>query len=168
MSTDFIKNQVMVHSSALLRYANKFTKNEDDAEDLVQNTLLKVYKYRSKFVKETNVLGWMYTIMKNTFLNDCRRNSLVLKYMDHAKATQNINNASVSNNGEGMFIQKEIQNALESLPEIYYKPFIMHFEGYKYHEIAKYFNIPEGTIKTRIHAARKALQNKLKEHKLNY
>jgi len=165
MSNDFIKNEVLVHATALLHYAHKFTNNKDDAEDLVQNTLGKVLQSHSRFVRDTNVLGWIYTIMRNTFINDCRRKTLSQKYMNHSLSRQDMSTTSVSNNGERMFVRSEIQEALNSLPEKYYKPFMMHFEGYKYDEIAEYFDVPVGTIKTRIHCARNVLQQKLRGYK---
>ncbi len=167
MSNDFFKNEVLVHSTALMQYAYKFTKNEEDAEDLVQNTLVKVFRNPTKFQNGTNILGWVYTIMRNTFINECRRNSLLQKYVTNNKSTQGLDTSSVSNNGERNFVKTEIEVALNSLPEKYYQAFMMHFEGYKYHEIAEYLNIPEGTVKTRIHMARKTLQEKLKVYKCN-
>ncbi|WP_313189766.1 RNA polymerase sigma factor [Sphingobacterium sp.] len=80
MNNDFIKNEVLVNSDMLLQYANKFTKDQDDAEDLLQDTLMKVIRYQKKFEKSTNLLGWIYTIMKNIFINRCGKNGVERNY----------------------------------------------------------------------------------------
>lgn len=167
MSNDFFKKEVLAHSAALMQYATKFTGNDEDAQDLVQTTLLKVVRNHTKFVEGTNVLGWIYTIMRNTFINECRKSTLAQNYRTYQQSQESKVLTSVSNHGERTFIKGEIQEALQSLPEKYYQAFIMHFEGYKYHEIAAHLDIPEGTVKTRIHTARKILQQKLKEYQWN-
>lgn len=157
---------VLRQASSLKLYALHFTKDSEDANDLVQDTLLKAITYYNKFKEGTNLKGWLYTIMKNTFINNYRRlvkvNNVVTQ-SDEILSSSLLYSAT-SNNAEGKFILEDVNKALNSLSEEYYKPFTMYFEGYKYHEIAEDLNIPIGTVKTRIHVARKLLKNQLKDY----
>lgn len=157
---------VLEQAGSLKTYALHFTHDHDDAEDLVQDTLLKAITYYTKFAEGTNLKGWLYTIMKNTFINNYRRltktNSLVTKSDEISSA--NLFFSSTVNQGEGRFVMNDIRNALINLADEYKIPFTMYFEGYKYHEIADYLRIPIGTVKTRIHIARKLLKSQLKSY----
>ncbi len=148
----------------LKNYALNFTRNEDDAEDLIQDTLLKAYSYFANFKPGTNFRGWLFTIMKNTFINNYRKTTrsraLIIKDEDISSA--NLMHSSSRNNGELKFINEDISKALKTLPSNLYDPFMKYFEGYKYHEIAKEYNMPVGTVKTRIHHARLHLKKFLK------
>lgn len=158
--------QVMHQSGSLKLYALHFTHDTDDANDLVQDTLLKAITYYSKFKDGTNLKGWLYTIMKNTFINNYRRvskiSACVIKNEEISYA--NLLFSSSSNQGENKFISEDISLALNSLGQEYRIPFLRYFEGFKYHEIADEFNIPIGTVKTRIHIARKLLKKQLKPY----
>jgi len=157
---------VMRQAASLKMYALHFTHDADDANDLVQDTLLKAITYYNKFKEGTNLKGWLYTIMKNTFINNYRRfikiSSFVTKSDEISSA--NLVFSSTKNQGESKFIMDDIKSALNKLPEEYYVPFSMYFEGYKYHEIADHLEIPIGTVKTRIHVARKLLKKSLKPY----
>ena len=157
---------VMRQASSLKMYALHFTHDADDANDLVQDTLLKAITYYNKFKEGTNLKGWLYTIMKNTFINNYRRfvkiSSFVTKSDEISSA--NLVFSSTKNQGESKFIMDDIKLALSKLPEEYYVPFSMYFEGFKYHEIADHLTIPIGTVKTRIHVARKLLKKSLKPY----
>ena len=157
---------VMRQASSLRMYALHFTHDADDANDLVQDTLLKAITYYNKFKEGTNLKGWLYTIMKNTFINNYRRfvkiSSFVTKSDEISSA--NLVFSSTKNQGESKFIMDDIKLALSKLPEEYYVPFSMYFEGFKYHEIADHLAIPIGTVKTRIHVARKLLKKNLKPY----
>ncbi len=165
MNNDFINKEVLVHSDTLLKYANRFTKNESDAEDLLQNTLMKVFRYQNNYSKGSNLLGWIYTIMRSCFLNDCRKKKLAANYMNNSLSVNDPTLNSSKNKSENRFLMEDINAVMETVPEKYMSAFIMYFEGYKYYEIAEYFNVPEGTVKTRIHAARKLLQKKLSNYR---
>ncbi|WP_026897844.1 sigma-70 family RNA polymerase sigma factor [Daejeonella oryzae] len=157
---------VMRQASSLKMYALHFTHDADDANDLVQDTMLKAITYYNKFKEGTNLKGWLYTIMKNTFINNYRRfvkiSSFVTKSDDISSA--NLVFSSTKNQGESKFIMDDIKNAMSKLPQEYYVPFTMYFEGHKYHEIADHLTIPIGTVKTRIHVARKLLKKGLKPY----
>ena len=157
---------VMHQASSLKIYALHFTHDADDANDLVQDTILKAITYYNKFKEGTNLKGWLYTIMKNTFINNYRRfvkiNTFVTK-TDEISSSQLSYSATV-NGGEPKFVMDDIKRALSKLQQVYYVPFTMHFEGYKYHEIADHLAIPIGTVKTRIHVARKLLKKSLKAY----
>ena len=160
---------VMRQATSLKVYALHFTHDSDDANDLVQDTLLKAITYYNKFREGTNLKGWLYTIMKNTFINNYRRfvkiSSMVTK-TDEISSSQ-LSYSAKSNGGEQKFVMDDIKKALNSLQQEYYVPFTMYFEGYKYHEIAEHLEIPIGTVKTRIHVARKLLKKDLKAYDKN-
>jgi RNA polymerase sigma factor (sigma-70 family) len=112
----------------------------------------------------TNLKGWLYTIMRNTFINNYRS---VSKRQAIVTTSEDLNSVQLSisaskNLAENKFIQKDINAAMSALSPEYYIPFIKYFEGFKYHEIAEELNIPIGTVKTRIHIARKMLKANLK------
>lgn len=159
-------NRVIQEANALNSYARYFTRDHENAGDLVQDTLLKAFSYYNKFREGTNLQAWLYTILKNTFINYYRRkvkaNSIVTKTESISSA--DLYKSSIHNNAEGKFIMKDIEQALSKLSDEYYRPFIMYYEGYKYHEIADHFQIPIGTVKTRIHMARQQLKKKLKPY----
>lgn len=154
---------VIQQADSLKTYAKNFTRDQDDANDLVQDTLLKAVTYFRNFKEGTNLKGWLYTIMKNTFINNYRRvvktNSFITKEEEITSA--NLVVSASSNRGENKFVMEDINNALSNLTDDYYIPFTMYFEGYKYHEISDHLNIPIGTVKTRIHVARKAMKKTL-------
>lgn len=169
MTRPEFNNMVIKQSSSLKSYALHFTRDAEDADDLVQDTLLKAITYYNKFAEGTNLKGWLYTIMKNTFINNYRRvtkiNTLVTQSDEISSA--NLLYSSNGNAAIGKFILDDITRSLNSLSEDYKIPFNMYFEGYKYHEIADYLNIPIGTVKTRIHVARKLLKSQLKPYERN-
>ncbi|MBE8723107.1 RNA polymerase sigma factor [Sphingobacterium pedocola] len=158
---------VIQHSDSLKLYAKNFTKDHDDANDLVQDTLLKAVTYFNNFREGTNLKGWLYTIMKNTFINNYRRivktNSFITKEEEISPA--NLVVSATKNKGEDKFVMEDINTALTNLSDEYYIPFTMYFEGFKYHEISEHLNIPIGTVKTRIHVARKAMKKTLSAYK---
>ncbi|TYR34158.1 sigma-70 family RNA polymerase sigma factor [Sphingobacterium phlebotomi] len=161
---------VIRQSESLKAYARNFTRDQDDANDLVQDTLLKAVTYFKNFKEGTNLKGWLYTIMKNTFINNYRRvvktNSFITKEEEITSA--NLVVSATKNRGENKFVMEDINHALSNLSEDYYVPFTMYFEGYKYHEISDHLNIPIGTVKTRIHVARKVMKKTLNAYKFSY
>lgn len=164
MSTINLNNEICNHQSYLENFAMKFTADTEDANDLVQDTLIKAIRYHKLYREGTNLRGWLYTIMKNIFINDYRRSVRrrnIITVTDDLSAQQLKNSASI-NLGEGKFVMEDIHKAMEKLQPEYSIPFLKYFEGYKYQEIADELNIPIGTVKTRIHLARQILKFQLK------
>lgn len=160
-------NQLQEHSSILRNFAFKFTRDTSVADDLFQDTMVKALRYFDQFKEGTNIKAWLFTIMRNTFINDYRRdvrkNALITQEDEISSA--NLMQSSTRNLAEGKFAMTDIQRSLSKLPKCYYDPFMQYFEGYKYHEIAEDLNIPIGTVKTRIHMARLILKKQLKIYK---
>lgn len=166
MNKNEFNTLVSKNAESLRTYAFRFTQDNDDAQDLVQDTILKAITYYTKFKEGTNLKGWLYTIMKNTFINDYRRVTKLNTYVIQGDqiSSEHLVYSSTKNNGEERFVLEDIYQAMSQLDNDYYVPFSMHFKGYKYHEIAEYLAIPIGTVKTRIHLARKSLKNSLKSY----
>ncbi|MHA4894625.1 sigma-70 family RNA polymerase sigma factor [Pedobacter sp. PWIIR3] len=145
-------------------FAMKLTRDVEDANDLVQDTLIKAIRYAALFKEGTNLKAWLFIIMKNTFINSYRklvRKQGVMDVCEDLSSVQLSTSAS-SNLGENKFALEDINKAIKNLPENCSVPFLRYFEGYKYHEIADELNVPIGTVKTRIHMARQMLKASLK------
>jgi RNA polymerase sigma-70 factor (ECF subfamily) len=165
------EKKLEVLQPTLKNYALQLSKNMDDANDLVQETLMKAIIYSSKFKKGTNLKGWLFTIMRNSFINNYRRITKRNTFMDTQDEQFIIDNAktfNAHNNGESKFIKQDLSNAIDSLPDDLRITFEMNTLGYKYHEIAEKIGIPIGTIKTRIFVARRRLRSQLSEYESLY
>lgn len=165
MSTAEFSKEVLAFKNNLKYFALNLTMNDEDAKDLVQETMFKAFTYKDKFAEKTNLKAWLYTIMKNTFINNYRRASKAKMIIDNTKDLFYINIPQNSGfaSPESQFSSKEIQNAISALEDEYKVPFMMHFEGYKYKEIADDLDLPIGTVKSRIFIARKKLTDTLKD-----
>jgi RNA polymerase sigma factor (sigma-70 family) len=159
-------SEVVEHSYSLRVYALHFTRDHEDADDLVQDTVLKAVTYYGKFREGTNLKGWLYTIMKNTFINKYRKFVKTNQFVTQSEeiSSHQLAYSATRNGGEDKFIMTDIKRALTNLSEEYYVPFNMYYEGFKYHEISDHLAIPIGTVKTRIHMARKMLKRNLVEY----
>jgi RNA polymerase sigma factor (sigma-70 family) len=166
MTTIEFNTMVTRQADSLKLYALRFTHDAEDANDLVQDTILKALCYCNKFKEGTNLKGWLYTIMKNTFINKYRRFVKIGTVVIQSEDIQysNLMYSASNNQGESKFVLDDIRIALESLSDEYYVPFTMYFDGHKYHEIAEHLTIPIGTVKTRIHVARKLLKKSLHDY----
>lgn len=149
---------------SLKPYALKLTKDGEEANDLLQETVFKAYNNRDKFQDGTNLKAWMYTIMRNTFITNYQRMVRRNTFIDTTENNHFINssNSVIENDAKGNFMMKDIKAAIDGLKDMYKIPFTMYFRGFKYHEIADKLNIPIGTVKNRIHIARKELKKGLK------
>ena len=158
---------VSQHIPALQEFAMKFTKDLDSAKDLVQDTMLKALRYYEKFEEGTNMRGWLFTIMRNNFINSFRRSKMSMELISQTEelSYDQLLSSSTANGCENRFIKSDIRKALDTMPEYLYHPFIRYVEGYKYHEIARDSNAPIGTIKTRIFEARRLLKKNLQDYK---
>lgn len=162
--TQFQSNLQEVQEN-LRRYALKLTQDTNDADDLVQDTSLRALTHRDKFVSDINFKGWMMTIMYNIFLNNQDRVERRRKIFD---TTVDILNVPLVTEGgystpDGAMNIREIYSAIDNLSEHTRTPFKMFLSGHKYSEIAEKMGIPEGTVKSRIFFARKALQKSLRD-----
>jgi RNA polymerase sigma-70 factor (ECF subfamily) len=151
----------------LRQLALKLTKHMEDAEDLMQDTYFKALKHKDKYTQGTNLKGWLYTIMKNTFINNYRKKKVQNTFIDETDNSyfidQGINNRveRADRNVDQEYIMKQI----DSIEKNYVEAFMMHFNGYKYEEIAEILDIPLGTVKSRIFLARKKMMAKLQDQR---
>jgi RNA polymerase sigma-70 factor (ECF subfamily) len=157
-------DKIVIKNTDYLRpFAFTLTKDMESAKDLIQETLYRALANREKYNAGTNIKAWMYTIMRNIFINNYRRSAKQNTIFD---STPNdflldYNQVTTANAAESNLSLKEINEAVYQLPEIFKTPFQLYFEGYKYHEIARILAEPLGTIKSRIHFARKLLKQQL-------
>lgn len=154
-------NQLLVNNAEFLKpFANTLTRDTEAAQDLYQETLYRALANKDKYNVGTNIKAWLYTIMRNIFINNYRRKAKQNTIFDNTANDFLINQAQVStaNAAESILKLKDIQQAIHHLPEIFRNPFLLYFDGYKYHEIADMLEEPLGTIKSRIHFARKLLK----------
>ena len=156
-------------SPSLKSIALKLTRDMEDANDLMQETIFKAFTNRDKFSDGTNLKAWMFTIMKNTFITNYQRMVRRNTFIDTSDNLHYINssNNSIENGAYSDFTREDINKALDKLDDTYKTPFLMHFRGFKYFEIADRLNIPLGTVKNRIHIARKELKELLKMYSKN-
>lgn len=167
MSSKTFRAKLLAVQDNLLNFAYLLTSNHDDAYDLLQDTTLKVLDNEEKYVENTNFKGWVFTIMRNIFINNYRKmvrsNTVVDRTDDlyHLSLPQN----SGFETPEGAITTKEINRLIDSFTDDLRIPFSMHLAGYKYQEIADQTGIPLGTIKSRIFFARKKLQTELKDYR---
>ncbi|MBS1564877.1 MAG: RNA polymerase sigma factor [Bacteroidetes bacterium] len=154
-------NQLLVNNAEFLKpFAITLTRDSEAAQDLYQETLYRALANKDKYNVGTNIKAWLYTIMRNIFINNYRRKAKQNTVIDSTpnEFLLNQGQAVISNTAESVLKLKDIQKAIHHLPEIFRNPFLLYFDGYKYHEIAAMLNEPLGTIKSRIHFARKLLK----------
>ncbi|MEN0002735.1 MAG: RNA polymerase sigma factor [Bacteroidota bacterium] len=150
-------------STLLHSFAYTLTKNAEDAKDLFQETAYRAMTNREKFRPGTNFKAWLFTIMKNIFINNYRKKAKANTIMDSTDNLFYINSGSVviSNGAESNIMMKELTKMIEELDNSIKIPFLMHYRGHKYQEIADHLDLPLGTVKSRIFFARKELKEKI-------
>lgn len=150
----------------MLNFAYMLTSNRDDAYDLLQDTTIKALDNRDKYADNTNFKGWVFTIMRNLFINNYRRSVRQATMIDTTDnlVYLNISQESGLETPEGSCAEKEITAVIDALPDEFRIPFSMMVAGYKYNEIAEKMGLPLGTIKSRIFFARKRLQVQFAEY----
>jgi len=149
--------------SLLHSFAYNLTKNMEDAKDLYQETAFRALSNRDKFQQGTNFKAWMFTIMKNIFINNYRKKIKANTILDTTDNQYYLNSGShaTGNGAETNIMLKELNGMIDGLDDSIKVPFMMHFEGYKYQEIADELDLPLGTVKSRIFFARKELKDKI-------
>ena len=165
-SLSFRKDLVGVQDE-LLRFAYKLTTDREEANDLLQETSLKALDNEDKYMPDTNFKGWMYTIMRNIFINNYHKIVRTQTVVDQGVDLYNldITNESGFDSPEGSYQIQEISKAIENLNKDLKIPFSMYVSGYKYNEIAEKLGLPLGTVKSRIFFARQELQKTLKDYR---
>jgi len=163
MSVIDFEHIVSNNADYLKPFALTLTRDFETAKDLTQETLFRALANKDKYNPGTNIKAWLYTIMRNIFINDYRKKSRQNTVFDNTPNDFLLdhNQSAVSNMAESNISLKEAKKAVESLPEIFKQPFVLYVEGYKYNEISSYLNEPLGTVKSRIHFARKLLKTEL-------
>lgn len=163
MTTADFNSMVVRHSDFLRPYAVSLTHDNEDAKDLFQETMMRALLNREKYQFGTNLKAWLYTIMRNIFINNYRRNKKFTKVAGDAPSENVMYNADKTayNEGWNNVRLSEVRKAVDDLPQVFRLSFELHYTGYKYQEIADLLNEPLGTIKSRIHFARKMLMSKL-------
>jgi len=148
-------------SSVLNAFAYNLTKNMEDAKDLFQETAYRAITNQDKFRPGTNLKAWLFTIMKNIFINNYRKKAKANTIMDSTDNLYYINSGStiISNQAESNIMMKELIKMIEELDDSIKVPFLMHYQGFKYQEIADDLDLPLGTVKSRIFFARKELKD---------
>ena len=141
------------------------TADREEANDLLQETSLKALDNEEKFTPDTNFKGWMYTIMRNIFINNYRKTVRDQTFVDQTDNLFHLNLPQDSgfDSTEGAYDLKEIHRIVNALPKDYRVPFAMYVSGFKYREIAEKLGLPLGTVKSRIFFTRQRLQNDLKD-----
>jgi len=174
LSEEEFTNLVYPHRNLLFNYALKLTNDYDAAEDLVQETFIKAYRFLDKFEKGTNIKGWLYRILKNTFINDYRKIAKSPDKVDYddiqnfyeSISPTDINTQHYTDDAFENTLDDELSEALNSLPEEFRTVIILSdIEEFTYEEIADFVNCPVGTIRSRLHRARKMLYTKLTKNK---
>jgi RNA polymerase sigma-70 factor (ECF subfamily) len=166
MSTLEFNELLLTNADFLKPFAINLTRDDEAANDLYQETLYKALANHEKYNAGTNIKAWLFTIMRNIFINNYRRKVKQNTILDSTPNDYliNLKQATVSNAAESNLRVKDIRNAVQQLPEIFKTPFLLYFEGYKYHEIADVLHEPLGTIKSRIHFARKILKEQVSRY----
>lgn len=151
----------------LLNFAYMLTCDREEAQDLLQDTTLKALDNSEKYIDNINFKGWIFTIMKNIFINNYRRVVRSQTMIDQTEDLYHLNLPQESgfDTPEGTLSIKEISKAISSFPDEYKIPFSMHVAGFKYQEIADKMDLPLGTVKSRIFFARQRLQIILKDYR---
>lgn len=160
-------NEMLLGNAEFLKpFAINLTRDTEAANDLFQETLYKALANKEKYNAGTNIKAWLFTIMRNIFINNYRRKAKQKTILDSTPNEYliNIKQATVSNAAESDMKVKEINKAIRQLPEIFKTPFLLYFDGYKYNEIADVLHEPLGTIKSRIHFARKLLKEQISRY----
>ena len=167
------EEELLPHADALYNFAYHLTYNEEDANDLVQDTFLKAYRFISSFDSGTNAKAWLFRILKNSFINEYRKKKKapnkvdyedVIAYQDADEESGGVAYDLREDIFDGM-MGDEITTALDSLP-IEFKTVILlcDIEGFSYDEIAKIVDIPIGTVRSRLHRARNMLKESFKAY----
>ena len=165
MRTANFAQDLLSVQTELLNFAYKLTADREEANDLLQETSLKALDNEEKYTAETNFKGWVYTIMRNIFINNYRKALRDQTYVDQTDNQYYLNqNFDIEGDStEGSYDLKEMRRIVNAQPKEYRIPFSMYVSGFKYREIADKLGLPLGTVKSRIYFTRQKLQEELKD-----
>ncbi len=170
--SDF-EEEIIPHLDAMYNFALRLTSDPNDAEDLVQDTIVKAYRFFSSYEKGTNAKAWLFRILKNSYINNYRKKSKQPNQVDYDEVstfyeTIRAERTDTSDLEDRMFrelIDDDISNALEELPEDFRTVVLLcDVEGFTYEEIANMLDVPIGTIRSRLHRGRNLLKAQLMEY----
>lgn len=170
LQKDFIA-QIEPHKDLLRGMAYKLTNSESASQDLIQDTMYRAITNLDKFKEGTNLKAWLITIMKNIFINGYRkkkREQDVIYQTDEITDNHLLNVGYKEETSEFILVNETLREAFKRLKDDYKVPFMMHYEGYKYQEIADELDIPLGTVKSRIFFARKELAEYLESQGIHH
>lgn len=167
MSTIEFSNRLIQFQLFMYNFALRLTRNEDRAKDLVQETSIRAFRYREKFKPGTNFKGWIATVMRNLFINHYRKEARRRTVNEPVEQFEFALESKVitPNEGEANLRLAELYRQINSIGKIYSVPFLMHFRGYEYQEIAERLDLPMGTVKSRIHTARQKIRLRIASRK---
>ena len=170
------EREPLPHMDVLYNFALRTTGNADDAQDLLQETYLKAFRFWDKYEKGTNIRAWLFRIMKNSYINRYRKETKEPDKVDY-EDIENFYNTIRADHTDPNDLQEKIFNgllgdevarALEGIPEDFRTVVILcDIEGLTYEEIAEFIECPIGTVRSRLHRGRKLLQAKLLEYAKN-
>ena len=173
MAADTFETEALSFLDALYRTALRMTRSEADAEDLVQETYIRAFRFRQQFTPGTNLKAWLFRILTNTFINSYRRRQAQPEFTELDDVDEfslyrkmsDLRAASASPDPETEFlngiVDTEVKDALGDLPEKFRSVVLLDVEGFSYKEIAEMLGIPIGTVMSRLHRGRKFLQKRL-------
>jgi len=167
------EEEIIPHLDAMYNFALRLTSDPNDAEDLVQDTIVKAYRFFSSYEKGTNAKAWLFRILKNSYINEYRKKSKQPSQVDYDEVstfyeTIRAERTDTSDLEDRMFrdlIDDDISNALEELPEDFRTVVLLcDVEGFTYEEIANMLDVPIGTIRSRLHRGRNLLKAQLMDY----
>ena len=164
MRAQMFDSDLIALEESLTRFAYSLSSNSDDAKDLVQDTFLKALTSKGQFENDTNLRAWAFAIMRNTFINNYRRNIKHATTFDSSDNQFLINSRPDQASVESAYSAIEISRKIDSLDSEFRIPFQMHTSGYKYKEIAETLGLKIGTVKSRIFFSRQKLMESLKDY----
>lgn len=170
---EFFQREFMPHIEALKTFAFHLTYNDADADDLVQETYMKAFKFMDKYEKGTNAKAWLFKILKNAYINEYRKKVKSPQKVDVddvglVKTTENQNERLKADLRDDIYTNEmgdEITRAMDKLPDDFKTVILLcDIEGFSYEEMSKIIDIPVGTIRSRLFRARNALKELLKPY----
>jgi len=164
------EREAVPHMDALHNFALRLTGDEDDANDLLQETYLRAFRFFDKFEKGTNCKAWLFRIMKNSFINAYQKKKKTPVQLDYEEVEKYYENVKPSNPDDAhltsdtfeSLLDDEVSQAIAKLPEDFRTVIILtDIEGFTYEEVAEFVDCPIGTVRSRLHRARKMLYTEL-------